>query len=212
MLSRNRWTGRAVLLGIAGLIAVPLLAAPQDSSDEGPDTSGPVVMRGEYQGLSWWVVDPDSHVTAFYGGDIQSICRSDPNIFGAVEGFSYVRYQIVDSESDKHLLSDLERGKDVGASLWDGPPPFRVPQLCADILSRDPIAVGTAHIKLNVINVRSSPGETAKGRSVITFSGQGSMQKQSGESVKVKSTSNCSWPANESINTVYGCKSSVTVH
>jgi len=191
------------LIALGTLVGGPAVAA----ADEAPDSSGPIVLRGAYQGLAWWIVDPGTGMAAFYGGDIQTICENDPNMFGAVEGFSDVRYQVVEGPNDR--WTDLERGDDVGASLWDGPPPFRLPQLCANILSRSPVAVGTARVKLNVVNLGSDPA--AHGRSVITFTGKGSFEKPDGESVSVQSSSTCSWPAGESIDVVYDCRSRVDV-
>lgn len=186
-----------------------LLTAPQPIRADPPDT-GPVVMRGEYEGLAWWFVDPDTGLTTFYGGDIQTICENDPNMFGSEEGWSVVQYLIKEGRSDT-VWNDLERGKDVEASLWDSPPPFRLPQLCADILSREPIAEGSARVKVNLINVHFAPDPDAKGRSHINSSAEGMMTKPTGETIRVHSRSKCNWPAGESIDTVYECDAAVEV-
>ena len=204
--------GRLAALITLSFWLVPTAAVPPTQAADSPDATGPVVMLGEYQGLAWWIVDPDSHVTAFYGGDIQAICRDDPMMFSAVKDFSYVKYVYLKAPTEKRRFNDLERGSDVAASLWDGPPPFVLPQLCADILARSPIATGTAHVHLSAVNVGNAPVPDARGRSVLTFSGQGTMNKPDGTTIRVQSSSGCSWPTGESKDTVYDCRGKVQVH
>lgn len=100
-----------------------------------------VVMRSEGI-VTWWVVDPGTGQAAFYGGDIVAICRDDP------DGYDLVDFHEMEAPGAV-ATTMVGRGSDVGASLWDHAPPFVMPRLCTDILSRGaPLAVGTANITM----------------------------------------------------------------
>jgi hypothetical protein len=63
-------------------------------------------------------------------------------------------------------------GKDVGASLWDHAPPFRVPALCRDILARgSPMASGTANVRFTVADLEAMFDPTRENRHRASYGG-----------------------------------------
>lgn len=123
---------RSALAGLFLLAAIPGTATAQGD--------GPVVMRSENSTvLQLWIVDPQSGLAAFYGGDILAICRNEP------DGHDLTDLQSVYDPREAAQVF-LQKGKNVRASLWESAPPFS-PRLCQDILSRPgPMATGTADI------------------------------------------------------------------
>jgi hypothetical protein len=126
----------AIMLALFGVAAssVPASVIAQAAP-------GSVVMRSQNV-ITWWVVDPSTGLTAFYGGDIIAICNDNP------DGYDLLDFQEAHAPND--IATNLvAKGKGIGASLWDHAPPFRMPALCQDILSRGaPKATGTADLTI----------------------------------------------------------------
>jgi hypothetical protein len=122
------------------VIMLMLVVAGTDSlrAQEQPRS---VIMRSQNV-ITWWVVDEATGQAAFYGGDIVAICSDDP------AGYDLLEFQEVQAPNE--IATNLvAKGRDVGASLWDRPPPFVMPRLCHDILARGaPMATGTADITI----------------------------------------------------------------
>lgn len=152
---------------------------------EAQDPSGSVVMRSENI-ITWWVVDPSSGVAAFYGGDIIQICSDDP------EGHDLLDFQEV-HQPNEVAFALVAKGDDIGSSLWDHPPPFIMPRLCHDILSRDgPMATGTADITVSGRFITDWDALDAPG-AVSTFgmTARGTMQTPDGATLRVDSRYRC---------------------
>lgn len=149
---------------------------------EAQDPSGSVVMRSENI-ITWWVVDPSSGVAASYCGDIIQICSDDP------EGHDLLDFQVVDQPNEV-AFALVAQGDDIGSSLWDHQPPFIMPRLCHDILSRDgPMATGTADLTVSgrFIEDWDAPGAVHP----FGMTARGTMQTPDGATLHVDSRYRC---------------------
>lgn len=123
------------------LAAALLLATVAAGPLEAQSSSGAVIMRSAGH-ITWWVVDSDSGTAAFFGGDIAAICSGDPS------GYDLLDFREV--TDPREVARTMQARGEVGVSVWDSPPPFVMPRLCNDILSRDgPSAVGTAGVSIS---------------------------------------------------------------
>lgn len=148
--------------------------------------SGPVVMRSENSSaLQLWIVDPESGLAAFYGGDILAICRNEPDAHDLTD-----LQQVYDPQGMAVVF--VEQGKDIGASLWEHAPPFVVPGLCQDILSRPgPIATGTADIVATGRWPADWSNPDPKVQTVYGATARGTMRTPDGETLRVNGHWRC---------------------
>lgn len=161
-----------------------LLVAVAHGTAAAQNGTGPLVMRSENSSaLQVWIVDPESGLAAFYGGDLLAICRDEPG------GHDLVDIQEVYDPQEMAKVF-VEQGKDVGASLWDHAPPFVVPRLCQDILSRPgPMATGTANLTTSgrfPLSWTDPVGVTVYG-----MTARGTMSTPDGESLRVNGHWRC---------------------
>lgn len=121
------------------LILLMLVGVWAGSPLHAQDSPESVVMRSQNT-ITWWVVDSSSGLAMFYGGDIVKICSEEP------EGYDLLEFHEVQQPNDV-ATNLVAKGDGIGASLWDHAPPFVMPRLCTDILSRNgPMATGTADL------------------------------------------------------------------
>lgn len=133
--------------------------------------------------ITWWVVDSSSGLAMFYGGDIVKICSDDP------EGYDLLAFQEVRQPNDV-ATNLVAKGEDIGASLWDHAPPFVMPRLCTDILSRSgPMATGTADLTLigRFPTTWSDPDVVAP----YGLTASGTMTTPDGETLRVNARYRC---------------------
>jgi hypothetical protein len=176
-------TSRHLVRWLAGLL---FLVLPGQAA-QGQSPSGAVIMKSKNSGLiQWWVVDPASGVAAFYGGDLLAICREEPDAHDLVD---VMEVDIQDIRNNMVLS-----GKDVGASLWDHAPPFRVPGLCRDILARgSPMASGTANVRFTVADLEAmfDPTRENRHRASYGMTAQGLLTTPQGETLRVNAHYRC---------------------
>lgn len=143
--------------------------------------SGPVVMRSENSAvLQWWIVDPESGIAAFYGGDIVAICEAEPDAHDLLD------LQEVQNPEDVVYVAP---GEGIGTSLWDRAPVFRVPGLCEDLLTRDgPMATGTADLMFT-----GRFPETWGDPSTYGMAARASMLTPEGDTLRVNAHYRCRW-------------------
>lgn len=168
---------------LACAAACLLLLAMAHAPATAQDASEPVVVRSEDSSLfQVWVVDPESGLAAFFGGDIVAICRNEPDAHDLLD--------ITEVYEPQELASVFAaRGTDIGASLWDHAPPFN-PRLCQDILAREgPIATGTASMASTGRFPRTWADPSVK--TVYGITAQGTMQTTEGETLRVNAHWRC---------------------
>lgn len=155
--------------------------------------TGPVVMKTRNSTLlQWWIVDPQSGVAAFYGGDILAICREEPNAHDLLD---LVEVDVGDIRNNM-----IASGKEIGASLWDHAPPFRVPALCQDILARGtPMASGTADLVFTAADLEAmfDPTRENRHRAAFGMTAQGQMRTPRGEDLRVNAHYRCTAVADQ---------------
>lgn len=119
------------------LLTTPLLAQGP------PANSGPIVVRGEFNGAyyDWWYYYTDwkRGYVAFHGVDIVSWCNETPI------GYSDWFYLDVLPPAEADLVHEVLKGDDLTTSVW----PVAIwdyPDACDYILNYPPIAAGTADV------------------------------------------------------------------
>lgn len=147
---------------------------------------GPVVMRSENSSaLQLWIVDPESGLAAFFGGDLLAICRGEPDAHDLTD-----LQQVYDPQ--EAAVAFVEQGQDIGASLWDHAPPFAVPALCQDILSRPgPMATGMADITATGRWPADWSNPDPKVQTVYGATARGTMRTPDGETLRVNGHWRC---------------------
>jgi hypothetical protein len=168
------------------IMVVGLLLAGAVQGTAKAQVNGPVVIRSEDSTvLQLWIVDPETGVAAFYGGDIIAICQNDP------DGHNLTDLQTVYGPQELAEVF-VQKGRNVGASLWDPAPPFVVPRLCQNILSRPgPVATGTADIVATGRWPTDWSDPDPKVQTVYGATARGTMRTPAGETLRVESHWRC---------------------
>jgi hypothetical protein len=119
------------------LMAVPVMAQGP------PPASGPIVVRGDFNGADydWWYYYTDwkRGYVAFHGVDIVSWCAYNPT------GYSDWYYLDVFPPAEADLIHEVLKGDDITTSVW----PVAIweyTNACDYILNYPPIATGTADV------------------------------------------------------------------
>lgn len=172
---------RALQEDAAGLNG-PVIAASQHGP---PPSSGPNVSR--YEGsFTLFFVDPETGVSAYFGGDLVALCSGDP------EGFAPVAIQEVNVPEDANRFMQLVKARDVPASLWDP-----APANCAEVLAGSPVATGYGDFVSNDNDVLIFLNPESKNANAFGGNARAVMETPGGETLRVNAHWRCRWDGND---------------
>jgi hypothetical protein len=201
------------LLGVVATLAIVLVGcseqadpptalqpdAPSVMMGHGPPaSSGPIVVR--YDDLATFlIIDPDTHVGAFFGADIMAICS------GAASGFDRVWFRDIFVPAGEDRINELVKGDDVRASLWDP-----APADCDEVLARGPTASGTGRFVSTDNDLLIFFRPDNRNANAFGVQGQAAVETATGEALGVNAISRCLWDGKDPAT--LGCKDKVMVH
>lgn len=177
---------RIMLVVIVMVLLVLTTQSVLANFTNGPENpGGAIVFRGE-DIIFLSTEDYESDLTVIHNGDIVEYC------LGNEEPAVFIDFQDIYSPNNENRILQLLHGEEVPTTIW----PFAVDwesDFCAMFLAYEPIAVGTARLRLTDNDVYAWTYTDNKYSNAFGWTSQGRLYSPDGEAVRFNSVFRAVW-------------------